>query len=202
MGARYPYYLLTDSPAGTREGTQLTQNVPSDAPTGGDIRQGFVYERVPHITLKSIANNTEIDVIWERWQQTLEPLQTELNGAVGRTWEEWEVPREAGDPWPEPGNGGVETVAVGPVRCTERALLGLNNALRRDYTLDDVPDQPRDPWDAGPTDLHRRWWEGRIARQKEIDASIAAKADFEYLYDKPTRIGASSASPAHSRSRA
>ena len=34
-------------------------------------------------------------------------------------------------------------------------------------------------------DLHRRWWEARIARQKEIDASIAAKADFEYLYDKP-----------------
>ena len=31
----------------------------------------------------------------------------------------------------------------------------------------------------------RRWWEARTARQKEIDASIAAKADFEYLYDKP-----------------
>ena len=25
----------------------------------------------------------------------------------------------------------------------------------------------------------------RIKRQKEIDASIAAKAEFEYLYDKP-----------------
>jgi adenine-specific DNA-methyltransferase len=33
--------------------------------------------------------------------------------------------------------------------------------------------------------LHARWWELRIARQKEIDASIAAKAEFEYLYDKP-----------------
>jgi adenine-specific DNA-methyltransferase len=33
--------------------------------------------------------------------------------------------------------------------------------------------------------LHKQWWEQRIARQKEIDASIAAKADFEYLYDKP-----------------
>ena len=33
--------------------------------------------------------------------------------------------------------------------------------------------------------LHAQWWEQRIARQKEIDASIAAKADFEYLYDKP-----------------
>ena len=61
----------------------------------------------------------------------------------------------------------------------------MNNALRRDYTLDDVPDHPRDSWDAGPTKLHRRWWEARIERQREIDASIAAKADFEYLYDKP-----------------
>ena len=33
--------------------------------------------------------------------------------------------------------------------------------------------------------LHARWWEARIARQREIDASIAAKAEFEYLYDKP-----------------
>ena len=33
--------------------------------------------------------------------------------------------------------------------------------------------------------LHAEWWEQRIARQKAIDASIAAKAEFEYLYDKP-----------------
>ncbi len=47
------------------------------------------------------------------------------------------------------------------------------------------PPPPRFPWDAGPTDLHRRWWEARIARQREVDASIAARADFEYLYDRP-----------------
>ena len=33
--------------------------------------------------------------------------------------------------------------------------------------------------------LHADWWDARIARQREIDASIAAKAEFEYLYDKP-----------------
>jgi adenine-specific DNA-methyltransferase len=33
--------------------------------------------------------------------------------------------------------------------------------------------------------LHDRFWALRIARQKEIDASIAAKAEFEFLYDKP-----------------
>ena len=45
------------------------RKAPSDAPTYNDIRQGFVYERVPHITLKSIANNAEIDLIWENWQE-------------------------------------------------------------------------------------------------------------------------------------
>jgi adenine-specific DNA-methyltransferase len=33
--------------------------------------------------------------------------------------------------------------------------------------------------------VHADWWQARIARQKEIDASISAKAEFEYLYDKP-----------------
>ncbi|MDN5936955.1 MAG: site-specific DNA-methyltransferase, partial [Nitrosospira sp.] len=71
MGARYPYYLLADSPEGQRKEAEITRSVPSTAPTHGDIRHGFVYERVPHITLKSIANNTDIDVIWDKFQQEL-----------------------------------------------------------------------------------------------------------------------------------
>ena len=55
------------------------------SPTHGNIRHGFVYERVPHITLKSIANNAEIDVIWEKWQATLEPLREQLNAALKKT---------------------------------------------------------------------------------------------------------------------
>ena len=186
MGARYPYYLLADSPSGREKEAELTHTVPSDAPTGGDIRQGFVYERVPHITLKAIANNAEIDVIWERWQETLEPLRAELNGALGCAWEEWEIPRDAGDPWPESAAAAWKRLQSDQSDAQKAdALLALNSSLRRDYTFEEVPDQPRDPWDTGPTDLHRRWWAARIARQKEIDASIAAKADFEYLCDKP-----------------
>jgi adenine-specific DNA-methyltransferase len=69
MGARYPWYLLTDSPEGKRKEAEITRYGPTDTRTRGDIRQGFVYDRVPHFTLKSIANNAEIDVIWERWQE-------------------------------------------------------------------------------------------------------------------------------------
>ena len=138
MGARYPWYLLADSPEGKRKEAVVTERLPANTPTHGDIRQGFVYERVPHITLKCIANNSEIDVIWEKWQRTLEPLRARLNAALSEDWEEWEIPPDVDQIWPD---------------------------------------------DAKTA--HADWWKTRVARQKEIDASIAAKADHEYLFDKP-----------------
>lgn len=138
MGARYPFYLLADSPEGQLKEAQITRSTPSSKPTFGNIAHGFVYERVPHITLKSIANNAEIDVIWDKFQTVLEPLREQLNTALKKTWQEWEIPREVDAKW--------------------------SDAAKK---------------------LHADWWEQRIARQKEIDASIAAKAEFEFLYDKP-----------------
>lgn len=60
MSARFPYYLLADSPAGVKKESELTGRVPPEYKTEGDIKKGFVYKRVPHITLKSIANNPDI----------------------------------------------------------------------------------------------------------------------------------------------
>jgi len=99
MGARYPYYYLADSPEGRAKEQEATGKIQHAGPTHGDIRQGFVYERAPHITLKSIANNAEIDVIWEEAQKTLEPLRAQLNDALGKKWEEWEIPREPEPKW-------------------------------------------------------------------------------------------------------
>lgn len=99
---------------------------------------GFVYRKIPHITLRSIANNVEIDVIWNRYQIELERLRDRLNYELGITWEEWEVPRDAESDWSETA-----------------------------------------------TAIHRQWWDNIQARQREIDASIAAHADQEYLYDAP-----------------
>ncbi|UCV16483.1 site-specific DNA-methyltransferase [Quatrionicoccus australiensis] len=138
MGARYPYYLLADSREGQLKEAAVTRTAPSSQPTHGNIRHGFVYERVPHITLKAIANNAEIDVIWDQWQEKLAISCGQLQKLLKNNWQEWEVPREAGKDWP-----------------------------------------------AAAKQAHADWWQARIARQKEIDASIAAKADFEYLYDKP-----------------
>jgi adenine-specific DNA-methyltransferase len=94
MGARYPFYLLADSRDGQLKEAEVTRTAPSSQPVQGNIRHGFVYERVPHITLKSIANNAEIDVIWDKYQALLQPLRQQLNEACGTHWQEWEIPRE------------------------------------------------------------------------------------------------------------
>jgi adenine-specific DNA-methyltransferase len=140
MGARYSFYLLADSREGQIKEAEVTRAAPSSQPVQGNIRHGFVYERVPHITLKSIANNAEIDVIWDKWEQRLAPLRGQLSVASGqkKNLEEWEIPRERPANWPP-------------------------------------ATQP----------LFTEFWQARISRQLEIDKSIAAKAGFEYLYDKP-----------------
>ncbi len=60
MAAKYPYYLLADSPEAIKKEAELTGKRPPDHHTENDIKKGFVYKRVPHVTLKSIANNPEI----------------------------------------------------------------------------------------------------------------------------------------------
>lgn len=82
MGARYSYYVLADSKAGQQKEAEVTRTEPSTQPAHGDIRQGFVYQPVPHVTLKSIDNNAEIDVIWEEWQPKVQDALERLNAAL------------------------------------------------------------------------------------------------------------------------
>ena len=138
MGARFPYYQLMDSVEGQRREAQASGQTPLDVPVSQDIRQGFVYRRVPHISLESIAGNKEINIIREKYQDGLDRLRERLNHEMGFQWEEWEVPRDAESNWSE-----------------------------------------------AATAIHRQWLDDIQARQQEIDMSIAAHADQEYLYDAP-----------------
>jgi adenine-specific DNA-methyltransferase len=63
MGAKYDYYLLNDSNEGAAKEGEISGKPPRDGSFANNIRHGFVYDRAPHVTLKSIANNAEIDVI-------------------------------------------------------------------------------------------------------------------------------------------
>jgi len=138
MGARYFYYFLADSRDGQIKEAEIRRTQAATGPTHGDIRLGFVCDRLPHIKLGQIANNVEIDVIWEKYQLLLEPLRGRINQLLGQRWEEWEVPSAVSEDW-----------------------------------SDEI------------TELHKQWCTNRVSRQKEIDASIAAQADSEYLRDKP-----------------
>src|SRR5260370_675460 len=140
--------------------------------------------------LKSIANNAEIEVIWEKWQRTLEPLREALNSHLARKepWEEWQIPREPGDAWPESA-AKLHAVAQDQSAIEKRrlaALIKLNKELGSAYTLATLPDTPFDPWgDEQAIKVHAAWWNARIPRQKEIDASIMRAAEVEFLYDRP-----------------
>ncbi len=101
MGAKYPYYLLVDSKEGVEKEAQSFNIVPTNKSYFGDIRQGFVYKRAPHIMLKDIANNEEIDVIWEKYKVRIEPLRKELNKKLDEEWEEWEIPLDRDTEWGE-----------------------------------------------------------------------------------------------------
>jgi adenine-specific DNA-methyltransferase len=88
MGARYSYYLLAESRDGQIKEAEVTRSAPSSQLTRNSIRHGFVYERVPHITLKSISNNAEIDVIWDKFQVKLEPMREQFIRVLGEQWQE------------------------------------------------------------------------------------------------------------------
>jgi adenine-specific DNA-methyltransferase len=99
MAARYPSCLLQDSAEGARKEGQITGRPARNGPFGHSIRQGFVYQRASHITSGAIARNSEIDVIWDKWQPVLGPLLGRLNEALDWASEEWEVPRKPEDDW-------------------------------------------------------------------------------------------------------
>lgn len=174
MGARYPYYLLADSVDGQRKEGEITRTPPKSTLTHGSIRQGFVYDRVPHIMLGSIANNTEIDVIWDRLQPAVDAARDALNSAL------------SGHPTPfKVETGGrtgakIDFTASGEVKLPSGEMAPANGLMEWE-----IPRVAPQGWPASAQAALSRFWEARITRQREIDASIAAKAEFEFLYDKP-----------------
>jgi len=162
MTGRFPYYLLADSPEGSKKEAEISgtgfQPVihGQDAHATGDIKKGFVYKRVPHITLKAIANNEQIDVIHAKWQERMEPVRKQMCEIIGENLEEWELPR------------------------IEKADSSTVSRQGRDSARNDVQ-----KWPSEAKELLKQWWEMRRARQKEIDESISQNADTELLYDQP-----------------
>jgi len=175
MTAKYDYYELKDHERG---------------PAGG-----FIYETVPHITLESIAKNTEIDAIATRYQPEIDQALAELNAALGKEWREWEVPREVPHPlWPEEAQNaywqlyrakgramGADDAQLQPLWEVIYRLTG-----HRWEKLQDVPPPvPPPEWPLAAQQALRRFWELKRAKRREIDESIRRNAPQETLYDRP-----------------
>ena len=130
------------------------------------LRGGFIYKTVPHVTLKSIANNAEIDAIYERLHPGIASALAGLNAAL-----------HAHAP-------------ATPFPVTEGARKGQKLALGRkgqDLHEWEVPfDLPAD-WSAELQTPLAAFHTARQKMQAEMDRSIAANADNETLYDQPER---------------
>jgi len=132
------------------------------------VGSGFKYKTVPHVTLKSIANNPEIDGIHARWQARLEPIREQLNRVVS---EQWTVDSEQG--------------IVDDKEKTKGKKLSTNHQPLPPMQEWEIPRDAPDDWPKEAKKLLADWWQLRRKRQEEIDAAIARHAPQETLYDQP-----------------
>lgn len=130
------------------------------------LKGGFIYKTVPHVTLKSIANNPEIDAIYERLHPGIEAALAGLNAALVA-----------------PPPHVLFTVTEG-VRKGQKLALGDSGVALLEW---EVPfDFPAD-WPAAAQALFAAFHTARQKMQAEMDRSIAAQADNETLYDQPEK---------------
>jgi adenine-specific DNA-methyltransferase len=127
------------------------------------LRGGFNYETVPHVTLKSIANNADIDILYDQMHPAIEQALDALNATLQKD-----------------ATGIAFTVTEG-VRKKKSITLGGTEALFEWEVPFDLPEG----WPASAQAPFDAFHGVRIAMQKAMDASIAAHADQEVLYDKP-----------------
>ena len=185
MGARYPWYRVKREEEREEEwegtdggGADAADHSPlSPHPRhSADLRLGFEYERVPHVQLRDIANNAEIDVIWEERQPAVEAALAGLNEAL----------RGHGTPF------AVETGGRAGRRVDFRAPEGATETLPSGEEAPsngllewEVPREAPEDWPAGAAEALAALRAARRERQEAIDASIARNAAYEELYDKP-----------------
>jgi len=179
MTAKFDYYELKE---------------PERGPAGG-----FIYETVPHITLESIAKNTEIDAIAAMYQPEIDQALADLNRALGRDWKEWEVPREVPHPvWPEEARAAywrlrdlrnsLDPNSLDPEDREEakRLLELIYRQTGHRWTLNEIPDPvPPAEWPSEAKEALSRFWELKRKKRQEIEASIQRNAPPDVLYDRP-----------------
>lgn len=145
---------------------------------GNNPSTGFIYETVPHITLKSIANNVALDSIFAKHEPILEQALKELNDALKLVSNELRTK--------------LQTKLIQKEKTEGKK--SITDADRRRWILPkkedgwkewEVPFDTDEDW---PDELksalinYRKLWR---AKMDEVNACIQANAEMEELVDKP-----------------
>jgi adenine-specific DNA-methyltransferase len=141
------------------------------------LKGGFIYKTVPHVTLKSIANNPEIDEIHKARHPEVVAALDNLNQALRKT-----------PPAPfavtEGGRKGKDIDFKAAANKTMDLPSGEKAPVGALLEWEVPFDFPED-WPASARLSFDAFHEARQTMQRQMDASIAAHADQEVLYDQP-----------------
>lgn len=102
------------------------------------VGSGFNYKTVPHVTLKSIANNEEIDHIYERSHPAIEEALADLTAATGLSMQEWEVPFQIPEDWDEKAKEPFERFR----RLKREMQTRMDESIQRNAAQETLYDQP------------------------------------------------------------
>lgn len=139
------------------------------------LRGGFIYKTVPHVTLKSIANNPEIDAIHERMHPAVGAALEKLNAVLRKT------PPAAYKVM----DGGRKGKAIDFKKSGTEKLPSGEEAPAGALLEWEVPFDFPETWPASARGPFDTFHAARIALQREMDRSISAHAEQETLFDQP-----------------
>lgn len=126
------------------------------------LRGGFIYRTVPHVTLKSIASNPEIDEIHEKMHASIEDCLGTLNSILKKD--------------------GVQSYKASD---SGRSVRDLNFPRGDQLNWWEIPFEFPNEWPTSARKSFEEFHAGRLAMRKRIDQSISTHADQEILYDQP-----------------
>lgn len=138
MGAKFPYYLKRDSREGRIKEAELNSVPLSLEETYGSLRYGFVYKRAPHITMQGIANNKEIDLIYESHNQKIQSGLLNLNASLGTDYDEWDMPKKENKDWSKD----VKTIYKKLVQEFRERQLEIDRSIQSKAEYEYLYDQP------------------------------------------------------------
>ena len=134
----YPYFLLSDSEEGKNKLIELGDNPQNISHVKNQIRQGFVYKRVPHITLKEIGNNKEIDQIWLQFEADIKTILKNLSNILGYAFDEWDLPNTPHEGWPNEAK--QELLKYWDLRRQRHKQISLS--INKNADFENLYDQP------------------------------------------------------------